>query len=73
MHGAEEVSAMHGTINPPKPTVRPSPIITLMTDDFAGTCDVITIHPEAFALSRKEIARELRKLISGWIEKNANA
>jgi hypothetical protein len=59
-----------------KPTNPPGlsmPIITLMTDDCAGTCDVITIHPEAFSLSRKEIARELRKLISGWIEKNATA
>jgi transaldolase len=37
-------------------------------DDFAGTCDIITIHPEAFTLSRQEIARELRELIAGWIE-----
>jgi hypothetical protein len=44
-----------------------------MTDDFAGTCDIITIHPEAFTLSRQEIARELRELIAGWIEENAAA
>jgi hypothetical protein len=64
---------MHGTIIPPKRPVRPMPVITLMTDDFAGTCDIITIHPEAFTLSRQEIARELRELIAGWIEENAAA
>jgi hypothetical protein len=63
---------MHGT-KTPKPPVRPMPIITLMTDDFAGTCDVITVYPERFSLSRKEIASELRKLISGWIADNATA
>jgi hypothetical protein len=61
---------MHGTIIPPK-RVRPMPVITLMTDDFAGTCDVITIHPEAFAISRREIVAELRDLITNWMETRA--
>jgi hypothetical protein len=63
-------------MNPPihtKPHNRPWPVITLMTDDFAGTCDVITVYPERFSMSRKEIASELRKLISGWIADNATA
>jgi hypothetical protein len=68
-----EVDHMHGTKKNPKPPARQWPVITLMTDDWAGTCDVITIHPEAFSLSRKEIASELRKLISGWIAENATA
>jgi hypothetical protein len=63
---------MHGTKNP-EPPARPMPIIQIMTDDCAGTCSILEIHPEAFSLSRKEIASELRKLISGWIEKNATA
>jgi hypothetical protein len=64
---------MHSTFIPPKSSGRPMPIITLLTDDFARRCDIITIHPEAFAMSRQEIASELRKLISGWIETNATA
>jgi hypothetical protein len=40
-------------------------------DDFAGTCDVITIHPEAFAISRREIVAELRDLITNWMETRA--
>jgi hypothetical protein len=64
---------MHGKIIAPKPPVRPMPVITLMTDDFAGTCDIITIHPERFTLSRCEIAAKLRELIAGWIEENAAA
>ena len=62
---------MHGTIIPPKPSVRPMPIITLMIDDMAGTSDIITIHPEAFAISRREIAAELRDLIANWMETRA--
>jgi hypothetical protein len=62
---------MHGTIIPPKPPVRPMPIITLMIDDFAGTADVIEIHPEAFAISRREITAELRDLIANWITERA--
>jgi hypothetical protein len=56
-----------------KPPVRPMPIIQIMTDDCAGTCDIIEIHPEAFAMSRREITSGLRDLIAGWIEKNATA
>jgi hypothetical protein len=63
---------MHGKIIPPK-RVRPMPVITLMTDDFAGTCDIITIYPERFTLSRQEITARLRGLIAGWIEENAAA
>jgi hypothetical protein len=62
---------MHATIIPPKPVRRPMPIITLMTDDFAGTCDIITIHPEAFTISRQEIVAELRDLIANWMETRA--
>ena len=62
---------MHGTVIPPKPPVRPMPIITLMIDDFAGTADVITIHPEAFTISRRQIASELRDLIANWMETRA--
>jgi hypothetical protein len=61
---------MHATIIPPK-RVRPMPVITLMTDDFAGTCDIITIHPEAFPISRQQIVRELRDLIANWMETRA--
>jgi hypothetical protein len=63
---------MHGKskIIPPKPT-RPLPIISLMTDDFCGTVDVITIHPEAFAITRKQIVAELRDLICNWMEARA--
>jgi hypothetical protein len=66
---------MHGTttIIPPKPHARPLPIITLMIDDLAGTANLITVHPERFTLSRKEIALGLRELIMGWIEDHADA
>jgi hypothetical protein len=62
---------MHGTVIPPKPVGRPMPVITLMTDDFAGTCDIITIHPEAFTISRQQIVAELRDLIANWMETRA--
>jgi hypothetical protein len=62
---------MHGKIIPPKPPTRPMPVITLMTDDFAGTCDIITIHPEAFAITRQQIVAELRDLICNWMETRA--
>jgi hypothetical protein len=64
---------MHGTIIQPKRPARPMPIITLMIDDCAGTADIITIRPEAFTISRNEIAAKLRELIVGWIEENAAA
>jgi len=55
-----------------KPPNRPMPIISLLIDDCAGTTDIITLYPERFSISRREIACELRALIDDWIyEKSA--
>jgi hypothetical protein len=59
-------------IIPPKRPSRQKPIIALMIDDLCGTTDIITLYPERFAISRREIACELRALIDNWIyEKSA--
>jgi hypothetical protein len=62
---------MQIVIPPAKPARRPLPVIAFMTDDLAGTCDIVTVHPEMFSISRQEIATKLRGVILDWIEENA--
>lgn len=61
---------MHGKIIPQKPPRRAMPVFVLI-DDSDGTADIITINPEAFTISKRQITSKLRDLIANWMETRA--